>query len=160
MKNFELSSSIESTLSVLVKQSGYVGIGVSTGAAAIPSEVLTKFNFDETGNSTDTLTGSFDFSTVTGERRIEWTDTQTNKPQHSYVLEGVTVTSGQTSFPASIPYEGFLQMKNGGNAEAAFTIKRSKNKAETRTYYSVRLAALKAEPVTENKDATVVPPKQ
>lgn len=148
MKQLELSPAIESTLSVLVKQSGYVGIGVSTGAAAIPAEVLAKFNFDENGNSTNTLAGTFDFSTVTGERRIEWTDAQTNKPQHSYVLEGVTVTSGQSTFQASIPYEGFLQMKQAGDANATFTVKRSTNASKTRTYYSVRLAGLKAETTT------------
>lgn len=151
MKN--LPSSIEQEMQVLTKQAGYVGIGIDTSGAGIPEPVLSKFKFDEKGNSTQRLTGSFDFSAVTGSRRIQWE--REGKQEHSYVLEGVKVTSEQQEFSTSIPYAGYLQMKEAGDDKAEFTLKQTPNKANTRMYYSVRLVGLAVNEAANTKKAAV-----
>lgn len=151
MKN--LPSSIEQEMQVLTKQAGYVGIGIDTSGAGIPEPVLSKFKFDEKGNSTQRLTGAFDFSAVTGARRIQWE--RDGKQEHSYVLEGVKVTSEQVEFSTSVPYAGYLQMKEAGDDKAEFTLKQTPNKANTRMYYSVRLVGLAVNEAATAKKAAV-----
>ena len=143
MKQLEISPAIKQTLDILTKQAGYVGIGMGS-ATGLPSTILAKFTFNDKGLSTDKMTGSFDFSTVTNERKIEWENANGQK-QFSYILEGVTITTGEGQFQSSIPYEGYLQMQAAADNNAEFTLKQSSNKAGTTFYHAVRLIGIKSE---------------
>lgn len=142
--NFNLNADIKNALKVLAEQPGYVGIGAdASGGPTIPESILKDIKFDDQGNSSQTQSGVFDFSTVTGKRRIEW-KTEEGKDQHSYVLEGVTVTTGQGSFTTSVPFAAFQQMEAASNPNADFTFRQTPNKKNTRMYYSIRVSGLKA----------------
>lgn len=138
-----ISPEIETLLRYLTAQPGYVGIGIDSGGpAAIPEKVLAKFTFNNEGATTDRLDGVFDFKTVTGQRRISWKNAE-GKDEFSIVLEGVTIVTGEGEFVGSVPYAAYQQMVTAGNNNASFGLKRSMNKSETRTYYSVRITGLK-----------------
>ena len=138
-----ISPEIETLLRYLTAQPGYVGIGIDSGGpAAIPEKVLAKFTFNNEGATPDRLDGVFDFKTVTGQRRISWKNAE-GKDEFSIVLEGVTIVTGEGEFVGSVPYAAYQQMVQAGNNTASFGLKRSMNKSETRTYYSVRITSLK-----------------
>jgi len=143
-----IDPTLENTLKVLQTLPGYVSIGVSGsgGAAQVPAEIVNKFNFNDKGASEDQMDATFDFTTVTGQRRINWKSEQDGKEveQHSYVLENCSVTAGGKTFLSSVPFGAYQEMVAAGNNTATFSLKKSSNKAGTRTYYSLRIINLKA----------------